>query len=61
VSKVPTADYAPQQANESSNNQVLVWSLVSVGAIAICYGIWEWRQEIIGFVKKFRIGIGRKG
>jgi hypothetical protein len=61
VSKVPTADYAPQQANESSNNPVLVWSLVSVGAIAICYGIWEWRQEIIGFVKKFRIGIGRKG
>lgn len=57
---IPTADYAPQQANESSNNSIIMWSLISVGAIAICYGIWEWRQEIIGFAKKIRMNISGK-
>jgi len=57
---IPTAGYAPEQANESSNNSILMWSLVSVAAIAICYGIWEWRQEIIGLVKKVRMSINGK-
>jgi hypothetical protein len=54
VAAIPAAGYAPGQTNESSNNTILMWSLVSVGAIAICYGIWEWRQEIVNVLKKIR-------
>jgi hypothetical protein len=57
---IPTAGYAPEQANESSNNSIMMWSLISVGAIAICYGIWEWRQEIVNMFKKVKFGFHKK-
>ncbi|NCQ54057.1 hypothetical protein COV88_02470 [Candidatus Saccharibacteria bacterium CG11_big_fil_rev_8_21_14_0_20_41_19] len=52
ISSVPAAAYAPEQTFEASNNYVLLWSLVGVGAIAIIYGIWEWRQEIVKLVHR---------
>ncbi|MCX6728323.1 MAG: lamin tail domain-containing protein [Candidatus Saccharibacteria bacterium] len=60
VGTIPSAGYAPEQANESSNNSILMWSLISVGAIAICYGIWEWRQEIVNALKKVKFGFNNK-
>ena len=51
-STIPTAGYAPQQTNQPQNDYVLWWSLAGVGAIAVGYGIWEWRQEILRLVKK---------
>ncbi len=60
VGTIPTAGYAPEQANESSNNSILMWSLISVGAIAIFYGIWEWRQEIVNLFNKVRFGFHNK-
>jgi len=54
VSAMPQADYAPEQTSENVNNNILWWSLVAVGIVAVIYGIWEWRQEIIGFVKKVK-------
>jgi hypothetical protein len=47
VSAIPQAGYAPEQTSQSSNNYVLWWSLACVGLVAISYGIWEWRQEIM--------------
>jgi len=60
VSAIPTADYAPEQTFESSNNYVLWWSLAGVGAVAIIYGVWEWRQEIVKLVQKIGILLFRK-
>jgi len=52
VSSVPTAAYAPEQTYEVSNNYVLWWSLAGVGFVAVVYGVWEWRQEIVKFIHR---------
>lgn len=55
ASAMPNAEYAPEQTSESANNNILWWSLATVGLVAIGYGVWEWRQEIIGLIKKVRL------
>ena len=60
VSAIPLADYAPEQKSENVNNIILWWSLAAVGGVATIYGIWEWRQEIINFVKKVKLKIVNK-
>lgn len=52
--KIPLADYAPEQTAESSNNYVLWWSLTGVVVVAIAYGVWEWRQEIGRLFRKIK-------
>lgn len=52
ISNMPIADYAPIQTDEPVNNYVGMWSLVGVGSVALVYGIWEWRQEIVKFTRK---------
>ena len=52
VSVIPVVDYAPEQTSVKSDNNILWWSLVGVGFVAIIYGIWEWRQEIYRLLKK---------
>jgi len=54
-SVVPAADFAPEQTFEASNNYILWWSLGGVGAVAITYGIWEWRKEIVKLFQKFNM------
>lgn len=51
------ADYAPEQTGQSSGNSIMWWSLIAVVAVAIIYGLWEWRQEIAGLIKKGKIVI----
>lgn len=60
ASAMPQAEYKPEQANESVNNYIIWWSLAAVGVVAIIYGLWEWRQEITGLIKKIRINISGK-
>lgn len=52
ISNIPVADYAPVQTEEPTNNYVGMWSLVGVGSVAVVYGIWEWRQEIVKLTRK---------
>jgi hypothetical protein len=52
VSTVPTADYAPQQTESNNNGYVGWWALAGVGALAVAYGVWEWRQEIVDAARK---------
>ncbi|MEI7917773.1 MAG: lamin tail domain-containing protein [Candidatus Saccharibacteria bacterium] len=52
VSAIPDANYAPVQTTEPTNNYVVWWSLAGVGAVAIVYGLWEWRHEIVGLFHK---------
>jgi len=53
ASTMTKADYAPEQTGQSSGNSIMWWSLAAVGSVAIVYGLWEWRQEIIHFMRKF--------
>jgi len=55
IAVMTQAEYQPEQTNESTNNNTLWWSLAGVGAVAISYGIWEWRQEISKFFRKIAL------
>lgn len=55
ASAMPKAEYAPEQTNESANDYILWWSLAAVGMVAIIYGIWEWRHEIVNLIKKAKL------
>ncbi len=52
ATSMPVASYAPEKTYESSGNNLMWWSLAAVGGTAIIYGVWEWRQEIVGLSKK---------
>lgn len=52
IKDIPKADYKPEQVMATVDNSILWWSLGGLGFIAVLYGIWEWRQEIIKIFKK---------
>ncbi|MFZ2125341.1 MAG: lamin tail domain-containing protein [Candidatus Saccharimonadales bacterium] len=52
ISDMPTVGFAVEQTNTSPDNSIVWWSLAGVGVLAVIYGIWEWRQEIMQLVKK---------
>ena len=54
VSVIATADYAPTEVNQSENNSVVALSFIGVGTLAVSYGVWEWRTEIVKFILKIR-------
>ncbi|NTW61457.1 lamin tail domain-containing protein [Candidatus Saccharibacteria bacterium] len=54
ITSMPTAAYAPTQVVGQSSN-IAMWSFISVGLVAILYGVWEWRQEIMQLVKKITL------
>ncbi len=61
ASAMPLAEYKPEQTNLSVNNYIIWWSLAVVLLVAIIYGIWEWRHEIVGLFRKIRIKVIRDG
>ena len=60
VSTMPLAGYAPEKVNQSENNYVLWLSLGGVGLLAVGYGIFEWRQEILRIVKKITSFVSKR-
>jgi len=60
IVSMPQAEYAPEQTAVSSNGYVGWLALAGVGIVAIVYAIWEWRQEIVGVIRKIRLLITRK-
>ena len=61
VSVMPLVEYKPEQTNSSANNYVLWWSLAAVLFVAIIYGIWEWRNEVVGLFRKIKMKVVRDG
>lgn len=59
VSKMVSANYAPEKTVPISN-YFGWWVLGGVGVVAAGYGIWEWRREIGGFIRKVTILVKRK-
>ena len=55
---MPLADYKPEQTNNPTNNYIILWSLVAVLLVAIIYGIWEWRHEVVGVFRKIKTKVG---
>lgn len=55
ASAVPTADF-PVEANKGdSESQSLGWiAFVGVGVLAVGYGGWEWRYEIVAIFRKLK-------
>ncbi|MGB4762424.1 MAG: hypothetical protein WBP12_03665 [Candidatus Saccharimonas sp.] len=45
-SEVKGAEYPVEPIEQGSGNTVGLWTLVGVVAIAVLYGVWEWRHEI---------------
>jgi len=60
TSSIPDVGYAPEQSSQPSSNYILWWSLAGVGAVAISYGIWEWRQEIMRLGQRLGLLLHRK-
>ena len=56
TSSIPVAAFAPEKTNETLNNYIVWWTLAGVGSVAIIYGVWEWRQEIMKLMHKFGLG-----
>lgn len=58
---VPAANFAVQPVMETGNAFIGWWAVGGVGTLAIGYGVWEWRHELLAGVRKVRaFAIGRK-
>lgn len=52
VRSVPSAAFAVEPVKEGSKAFVGWWALGGVGVLAGGYGVWEWRREMAGFIRK---------
>jgi len=61
TARVPAADFAVQPVAETGNAFIGWWAVGGVGTLAIGYGVWEWRHELLTVMWKARVfTIGRK-
>lgn len=49
---IPEAAFAVQETPDSGSTFVGWWMLGGLGALAVGYGVWEWRQDIRGVITK---------
>jgi len=52
ASSVPESSFAVQPVKDTAMAFVGWWALGGVGALAVGYGVWEWRREITAYVGK---------
>lgn len=52
IVSMPMADYTPEQVKLVSGNNYVLFGLVTAGLLAVGYGFWEWRVEVIKLFKK---------
>lgn len=52
ASAPPSAAFGVETAGETGKAFVGWWALGGLGVMALGYGIWEWRQEMIGVIQK---------
>jgi hypothetical protein len=51
---IALADYKPEQTAQKQDNIILILSIVGVGLLAVGYGVWEWRLDIMKLFRKIR-------
>lgn len=52
IVSMPTAEYAPEKTSEKTDDNSLIFVVIGLVAVAVGYGVWEWRREIVKNVKK---------
>ncbi len=52
VSAMPAAAYKPDLSYVDNDNGIGYWSLIAVGAVAVIYGVWEWKTELGSGLRK---------
>ncbi|MEI6228807.1 MAG: hypothetical protein WCP11_02180 [Candidatus Saccharibacteria bacterium] len=50
-SDIPKADYAPEQTGASQTDYTSWFILGGIGLVAVGYGVWEWRSELVKLFK----------
>ena len=51
---MPSAEYAAQPVQDKEMTFVGWWIVGGVGVVALGYGIWEWRREIVSTLARLR-------
>ncbi len=51
---IAEAQYKPQQAAQKQDNMILILSIAGVVSLALGYGIWEWKSDIVKLFSKIR-------
>lgn len=59
-SSVPGAAFAVEPVKQGLSSFVGWWALAVISILALGYGIWEWRYEIVGFARRVKTSILRK-
>lgn len=60
IINMPQADYATESTKSVSRNDYAWWSFAGVSALALGYGVWEWRFELIKLFRSMKIKIHLK-
>lgn len=60
VKSVPDAAFAVEPVKDSGKVFVGWWALGGVGALAIGYGAWEWRREVVQITRKIAVFFSSK-
>jgi len=61
TSAIPGAAFAAEPVKEGGKSFMGWWALGGVGALAVGYGAWEWRHEMLGAIRKMgAFALGRK-
>lgn len=57
VSSMPAAGFAVEPIKQGAEAFIGWWSLGIVGTAALGYGVWEWRHEILVYIRKIGTAI----
>lgn len=55
IVKMSIAEYTPEQTIENYKSDYVWWSVVGVGTVAVSYGLWEWRFEVVKLFRKISL------
>lgn len=59
-STIPKADYQPIINASGISSNFPLWSISAVAAVAIGYGCWEWREDLVRLSRRARAFVGSK-
>lgn len=59
VAGVSTNKYPVEPYEQSGNDSTVWWAIAAAGAVAVGYGVWEWRQELATVGSKLRTLVTR--
>lgn len=55
IINMPIASYMPKQTEINSRNEYIWWSFVGVSLVAVIYGAWEWRYDLLKILRVIKL------